>query len=115
MANKKQGAAKTTATSKKVKVSAKTGTKTPIKPKASTKELEETNKTVTTQQVIVRRELKYIYPKGCIDTLKRKSYRGRVRDKIQRLEAKVATLKGEDRRIQKEVLAAYRKEHLVKG
>jgi len=88
-------------------------TKTKIlKKKVETTNLETKNKDATTQKVVINRKLKYIYPKGCIDTLKRKAYRQQVRNKIRGMEAEISKLRGEDRRILKAKLEEYAKEHL---
>lgn len=79
------------------------------------KEVEKVNKDVHLQKVIINRDLKYIYPKGCTDTLERKKYRAKIRNKIEKLTAKVALLKGKERVEAKTVLDAYRAEHLVKA
>lgn len=93
----------------------KTGTKTKtikkvLKPKT---ELDETNKKVVTQKVIVHRELKYKYPKDCKEVLKRKSFRQKVRNAIRKMEREIAKLKGEDRRVLKEKLDVYMQANLM--
>ena len=75
--------------------------------------LEIKNKDVVTQKVIIHRNLKYIYPKGCIETLARKAYRQKVRNMVAKMEAKLSKLRGEDRRILKENLHAYQLEHFT--
>lgn len=97
-----------------IKMATKTkGTKT--LPKVGKKNLEETNKEVVTQKVIINRKLKYIYPKGCTNTLARKAYRQKVRNMITKMESKISKLRGEDRRILKEKLHAYQMEHLTQA
>lgn len=78
----------------------------------SNQELDNTNKKVTTQKVIIHRNLKYIYPRGCNDTVLRKAYRQKVRGHIERLEAEISKLRGEDRKTKKEELAEYKIKHL---
>jgi len=90
----------------------KTSTKKVIKPAAKAG-LAKTNKKVVTQKVIVHRELKYIYPRGCKDTVARKAHRQKIRNKIRKFERDIAKLRGEDRRIMKEQLAAYNTEHIA--
>ena len=94
---------------------AKTGTKTQTKKvaakPAAKKTLEKTNKKVTTQKVIVHRDLEYIYPKGCTDTVARKAFRQKVRNRIRKFDRDIAKLRSEDRRIMKEERAAYIAEH----
>ena len=92
----------------------KTSTKKVAKPKGTAKtNLEKTNKKVTAQKVIVHRELKYRYPKGCVDTVARKAFRQKVRNTIRKMQRDMAKLKGEDRRVLKEQLNAYQAEHTV--
>lgn len=90
----------------------KGGTQTKTK-KNLVKDLEETNKAVTTQKVITHRELKYKYPKGCIDTVARKSFRQKVRNSIRRMEREIKKLKGEEKTVLKEKLNAYKEETLI--
>jgi len=61
----------------------------------TTKKVEETNKNVVTQKVIINRELKYIYPKDCTTPLDRKAYRRKVRDHIKSLNAKIGKARGQ--------------------
>ena len=46
------------------------------------------------KEVMVRKELRYKYPKGMIDTVQRKSYRQKVRNKIEKAEFRASG--GED-------------------
>lgn len=97
----------------KTKTGNQTSTKKKVvKPNAKTK-LENTNKKAVIQKVIVHRELKYQYPRKCKDTVLRKAFRQKVRNAIRKMERKIKTLKGEDKRILKEELAAYMQENLV--
>ena len=82
------------------------------KPEVKT-EIKKANVDVASQQIIVRKEMKYIYPKGCILPEQRKSYRAKVRNKITNLNARIAKLRGEERRILKAELAEYEAQHLV--
>lgn len=77
------------------------------------KELEDYNKKSVTQQVIINRELKYRYPKGCKDTLSRKSFRQKVRNKLRALEREIHKSRGEDRRLAKEALESYQSQVLI--
>lgn len=96
---------------------AKTGTKPAIKkvakPKAAKKELTATNKKVTTQKVIVHRELKYVYPRGCKDTVARKAFRQKVRNTLRKFERDIAKLKGQDKKVLQEEFKAYTALHLA--
>jgi len=82
----------------------KKGTKSTAKGK---KDLATANKATTLQKVVSRRELKYIYPKGMTDPLKRKSFRQKIRNRINRLELQVSKLRGEARKEKKGELAKY--------
>jgi len=96
----------------KTKTGTNTSTKKVVK-KASKEALGETNKKVITQKVIMHRELKYIYPRGCKDTVLRKSFRQKVRNAIRKMERDIDKLKGADKRILKGKLATYMQESLV--
>jgi len=96
---------------------AKTGTKTQIKkvakPKADAKKtLDKTNKKVTAQKVIIHRELKYIYPRGCKETVKRKAFRKKVRNTLRKFGRDIAKLKGQDKKVLQEKFNAYTTEHV---
>lgn len=81
-------------TTKKSKKSETTVKVTKITPKATKKEKKEKviqevtpiNKDALMEQVISKREIKYVYPEDCIDTLARKKFRQQVRNKIHALE-----------------------------
>ena len=97
----------------KTKTGSQTSTKKKVvKPNAKAK-LEKTNKKVIIQKVIVHRELKYIYPRGCKDTVLRKAFRQKVRNAIRKMERDIDKLKGEDRRILKAKFAEYQQENLA--
>jgi len=87
-------------------------TKKVVKPQAA-KELDKTNKVVTTQKVIVHRELKYQYPRSMKDTVARKGFRQKVRNTIRKFERDIAKLKGEDKKILQEKFTAFQTEHLA--
>ena len=116
MTNKSKNAANTKGTGTPNKKVTKPAAKTQTKPvKAPEKELEEVNKEATTQKVVINRELKYIYPKGMISTTERKAFRQKVRKKLERMEAKLAKLKGKERVAQKELIAEHKKEFYTQG
>ena len=75
--------------------------------KSVKKTAEETNKKAITQKVIVNRELKYIYPKGCIETLKRKAFRQKVRNAIRKMERDLKDLKGKEYKTAESKLQSY--------
>ena len=45
------------------------------------------------EEVVTKREVKYIYPADCEDTLSRKKFRQQVRNKIHQLESRTKILK----------------------
>ena len=57
----------------------------------------DTSKKAITQKVIVNRELKYIYPKGCTDTLLRKAFRQKVRNTLRKLARDIAKAEGKEK------------------
>ena len=83
------------------------------KGKTLIKKLGENNKAVITQKVIIHKELKYIYPKGCKDTVARKAFRQKVRNAIRRMTREIKKLKGEAKATKKEELAIYKVKHLI--
>lgn len=88
---------------------------TKVKTEKAVKESKKNEKTAKEQmelevvkEVVVRKELRYKYPRGMIDTVARKSYRQKVRNKIEKAELKVFRLSGGDnprelKRAQKEL------------
>ena len=70
-------------------------------------ELEKVNKDVITQKVIVNRVLKYKYPKGCIDTLTRKTFRQKTRNAIRKMGREIDKLHGDEKKALKEKLEAF--------
>lgn len=84
-ANHKEKEAKDEASEKKVKKTKKE------KLVDKTKEKVEAN---LVEEVVTKREVKYIYPEDCEDTLSRKKFRQQVRNKIHQLE--LAMLRIED-------------------
>lgn len=87
--------------------------KTDKKTKRLTEKLDEKNLAVNTQQVIIHKELKYIYPRGCKDTVARKAHRQKVRNGMRRMEREIKKLKGEARKTKKVELATFKEKHLV--
>lgn len=69
----------------KAKTTKTTGTIKPIKEKVA-KAIKEEVKTNLVEAVVSKREVKYIYPEDCTDTLSRKKYRQQVRNKLHQLE-----------------------------
>lgn len=70
------------------------------------------------EEVISNREVKYIYPEDCVDTLSRKKHRQQVRNKLHQFEREMFNLQATDQKAfkskQKEY-EAYKKEHLKQG
>lgn len=81
---KSEPKAEVTKTTKKVKTIKSEGLE-PVKEKAS-KAIKEEVKVNLIESVISKREVKYIYPEDCQDTLSRKKYRQQVRNKLHQLE-----------------------------
>lgn len=50
------------------------------------KEVTPVTNTALMEAVVSKREIKYIYPEDCIDTLARKQFRQKVRNKIRKME-----------------------------
>lgn len=48
------------------------------------------------EEVVTKREVKYIYPAGCEDTLSRKKFRQTVRNKIHQLELAMLRIEDQD-------------------
>lgn len=75
------------------------------------KEITPVTNTALMEQVVSKREIKYIYPDDCIDTLARKQFRQKVRNKIHKMENQL--FKMEDKtskeylKISKELKAYY--------
>lgn len=112
---------KSTSAAKTRNVNAKSSTsktlkkkKTPTLKAETTQKVDNETREKTTQQVIVNRELKYKYPADVIDTLSRKSWRQKVRGKLNRMELNLA--KATDAKTKSKIeaqLKAYEKEVLA--
>lgn len=73
----------------KVKKSNKVKSEKKVKKAKETKEVKAIKKQVKTnllEEVVTKREVKYIYPEDCQDTLSRKKYRQAVRNQLHKLE-----------------------------
>lgn len=73
----------------KVKKSKKVKSEKKEKKAKETKEVKAIKKQVKTnllEEVVTKREVKYIYPEDCQDTLSRKKYRQAVRNQLHKLE-----------------------------
>lgn len=75
------------------------------------KEVTPVTNTALMEQVVSKREIKYIYPDDCIDTLARKQFRQKVRNKIHKMENQLFKMSDktskEYRKISKELKAYY--------
>lgn len=71
--------------------------------KKTTKEakVQDAQKKKAIQQTVINRELKYLYPDDCTDTLSRKAFRQKIRNEIRRLERSIRKLetKGEEKKV----------------
>lgn len=67
------------------------------------------------EEVVTKREVKYLYPEGCEDTLSRKKFRQQVRNKIHQLELAMLRIKDQEskeyKKAQKEYLE-YKKQYV---
>ena len=88
---KSEPKAEVTKTTKKVKAIKSEGLE-PVKEKAS-KAIKEEVKVNLIESVISKREVKYIYPEDCQDTLSRKKHRQQVRNKLNQLELEMYRIK----------------------
>lgn len=64
--------------------------------KETKKEVDKINKTTLVEEVISNREVKYVYPADCTDTLSRKSWRQKVRNKLHSLERVMFRIKDQE-------------------
>lgn len=99
----KKPAAKTT---KKVE-KPKAETKETKKKEAVTKEVTKINKTNLVEKVVSNREVKYVYPADVNDTLSRKAWRQKVRNKLEKLERDMFRIKDQTSKEYKAAEKAY--------
>lgn len=59
------------------------------------------------EEVVTKREVKYIYPADCEDTLSRKKFRQQVRNKIHQLELAMLRIENQDSKEFKKVKKEY--------
>lgn len=107
-----------------VDAKAKEETKKPVAPKATTtkkgketkarskkeeviKEVTQINKTQLVEKVVSNREVKYIYPDDVNDTLSRKAWRQKVRNKLEKLERDMFRIKDQNSKEYKSAEKAY--------
>lgn len=60
------------------------------------------------EEVVSKREVKYVYPADCQDTLSRKKFRQEVRNKVHQLELKMLRIKDKTSKEFKEAEKAYK-------
>lgn len=88
-------------------------TKKVEKPKAEskkdqvTKEVTKINKTNLVEKVVSNREVKYVYPDDVNDTLSRKAWRQKVRNKLDKLERDMFRIKDQNSKEYKAAEKAY--------
>lgn len=61
------------------------------------------------EEVVTKREVKYIYPADCEDTLSRKKFRQQVRNKIHQLELAMLRIENQDSKEYKKAKKEYLK------
>jgi len=74
---------------------------------------ETTTKKVIVQKTIVHRELIYIYPKGCNNTLARKAFRQKIRNALRKMEREIAKLEGKPKKVLEASYAKYKSAVMV--
>lgn len=82
------------------------------------KEVKKQNKANLVEEVISNREVKYIYPVDCQDTLSRKKWRQKVRNEIKRLKlvmADIADKTSKEYLKAEKAYNAYYKKHVKAG
>lgn len=70
-------------------------------------EVKEQQKVSILEEVISKRQVKYIYPEDVTDTLSRKNWRQKTRNELHRLELKVSRIKDTNSKEYKKALAEY--------
>ena len=74
---------------------------------ATVKEVAKQQKAALVEKVIANREVKYIYPKDVVDTLSRKTWRQKTRNKLHQLELAVSRIKDQNSKEYKKALKEY--------
>lgn len=74
---------------------------------ATVKEVAKQQKVALVEKVIANREVKYIYPEDVVDTLSRKTWRQKTRNKLHQLELAVSRIKDQNSREYKKALKEY--------
>lgn len=74
---------------------------------ATVKEVAKQQKAALVEKVIANREVKYIYPEDVVDTLSRKTWRQKTRNKLHQLELAVSRIKDQNSKEYKKALKEY--------
>lgn len=75
--------------------------------KATAKEVAKQQKVALVEKVIANRKVKYIYPEDVTDTLSRKTWRQKTRNKLHQLELAVSRIKDQNSKEYKKALKEY--------
>jgi len=65
------------------------------------------------REIIVHKDLKYLYPEDCTDPLARKEFRRKVRNELTKLEAQMNQLTGSDKERIGRILLRKRRKYLA--
>lgn len=74
---------------------------------ATVREVAKQQKAALVEKVIANREVKYIYPEDVVDTLSRKTWRQKTRNKLHQLELAVSRIKDQNSKEYKKALKEY--------
>ncbi|MCM1438763.1 MAG: hypothetical protein NC131_06080 [Roseburia sp.] len=74
---------------------------------ATVKEVAKQQKAALIEKVVANREVKYIYPEDVTDTLSRKTWRQKTRNKLHQLELAVSRIKDQNSKEYKKALKEY--------
>ena len=74
---------------------------------ATVKEVAKQQKAALVEKVIANRDVKYIYPEDVVDTLSRKTWRQKTRNKLHQLELAVSRIKDQNSKEYKKALKEY--------
>ena len=74
---------------------------------ATVKEVAKQQKAALVEKVIANREVKYIYPEDVVDTLSRKTWRQKTRNKLHQLELAVSRIKDQNSKEYKKAIKEY--------
>ena len=75
---------------------------------ATAKEVAKQQKVALVEKVVANREVKYIYPEDVTDTLSRKTWRQKTRNKLHQLELAVGRIKDQNSKEYKKELKEYK-------